>query len=213
LPVPVRFGAHATDLRWLEQGDAPLLMAFFASHSPETVYQRYGYAGVHMTPERAAQLVGVDQSRDAALGIFERGGGLPRLIAIGRYCLSADGRWAEAAFVVHEQRRRLGICSTLLDALVTIARERGLYRLVGEVQHDNAPMLDIFRAAGATIEWINGTPSLRATIVLRDSDPGSAHPLPGAQRSVSSRGGSVAARAARRDDAWHFSPALRSAPT
>jgi ribosomal protein S18 acetylase RimI-like enzyme len=206
LPLHLRFGAHATELRWLAPADAPLLVRFFASHTPETVYQRYGYAGVHMTPDRASQLVSVDQSRDAALGVFEPGATVVRRIAIGRYSLSSDGRWAEAAFVVHEQRRRLGICSTLLDALVNIARERGLYRLVAEVQHDNAPMLDIFRAAGAVVEWINGTPSLRATIVLRDSDPGSAHPLPGEHQARATRGG-VSARAARDPGDWRFSPA------
>lgn len=142
-------------------------MAFFRSHSEETIYQRYGHWS-QMTEAKAARLVGVDQSRDAALGVFEASGGEQRLIAIGRYCLEPNGRSAEMAFVVHEERRRLGLATILLRALIVIARERKLDRLVAQVQHDNAPMLALLRAAGARVETITGTGAVIATLALRD---------------------------------------------
>ena len=175
LPLRITFGQHQAILRWLRPDDDGRLLAFFESHSPETVYQRYGFARCEMTPEQAAQLVNVDQTRDAALGVFEETGRPVRLVAVGRYCLGADGRWAEVAFVVHEAWRGLGIGHALFAALRTIAVERGLERLVAVVQHDNTPMLAMARAAGAVIEPISGTSTVEATVTLaRDTEPPSA---------------------------------------
>jgi ribosomal protein S18 acetylase RimI-like enzyme len=171
LPLRLRFGCHQTTLRFLRPDDAARLLAFFASHSEETVYQRYGYAGRRMTPGEAAQLVGVDQTRDAALGVFEPAAGGERLIAVGRYCLAAAGRSAEAAFVVHEERRGLGIATTLLRVLLALARERRLEAVVADVRHDNGPMIHVLRAAGATFHWRDGASSMEAVVQL-----GSPHP-------------------------------------
>lgn len=183
LPLTLRFGGHRCLLRPLQLDDVAHLLAFFASHTSETIYQRYGYFFATMTPEHAARLVGVDQSRDAALGVFELRGETTRLIAIGRYCLEADGRNAEVAFVVHEERRNLGIAGTLLRVLATIAAERGLEALVAQVEHDNTPMLAVFRRAGARLALIPGTPSLHVTLALRAPDPTSVRARPSRPRA------------------------------
>ena len=160
-------------LRWLAPADAGRLVEFFASHSEETLHQRYNSAGVRMSPEQATRLVGVDQSRDAALGVFEERGDESRLIAVGRYCLAPGGAWAEIAFVVHEERRGRGLATTLLAALMAIARERGLARLIATVRHDNGPMIHVLRGAGASFRWSAGASSMTATI---DLDTGRAAP-------------------------------------
>lgn len=147
LPLVCKFGTHRTTLRFLRPDDADRLMAFFSSHTLETIYGRYGLF-VHLSPERAAELVGVDQSRDCALGVFE--GQSDTLIAIGRYCLSTAGDSAEVAFVVREDRRGIGIATALLRELLLIARERGLTKLTAQVEPHNHAMLGIFRRAGAT---------------------------------------------------------------
>ncbi|HVS51529.1 MAG TPA: GNAT family N-acetyltransferase [Opitutaceae bacterium] len=197
LPLAVRFGSHRTTLRRLRADDAGRLMEFFASHSEETVYQRYGYAGVHLTPEQAQRLVGVDQTRDAALGVFEDFSGHTRLIAIGRYCLAPERNEAEAAFVVHEQRRNLGIGRTLLAALLAIARDKKLDRLVAELRQDNAPMLHVLHSAGATFESIPGTSSLAATLPV-SSAPTQSPPPGHNEKPAGAWPADAAARAALR---------------
>jgi GNAT superfamily N-acetyltransferase len=175
------------------------LIEFFASHTEETIYQRYGYAGVHMTPEQAARLVSVDQTRDAALGVFELPESHLRMIAVGRYCLGRDGRWAEVAFVVHERRRGRGLGSLLLAALIAIARGRHLDRLVAEVRQDNEPMLHMLRTVGATFESLDGTAELKATLTLRAPES-AAHSTSAAHKPPAggSWAGDTAARAALR---------------
>ena len=167
LPRAIRFGGHATILRQLTPADVGRLLVFFASHTPETVHARYGYFFTRMSPTRAAELVGVDQTRDAALGVFEDSPQGERLIAVGRYFLNPDGRSAETAFVVHEDRRGLGIATTLLHVLQAIAGERGVERLIAQVQHDNAPMLAIFRRAGAEVKTDVGSGAMLVTLVLQ----------------------------------------------
>jgi GNAT superfamily N-acetyltransferase len=166
LPLVLRREGYRVTLRLLRPDDAALLIAFFESHTQETVRQRYGYLLAEMSPARAATLVGVDQSREAALGVFEDAHASAPLVAVGRYCMADDGRSAEVAFVVREDRRGLGIASTLLRALMSIARERGLVRLTAQVERDNAAMLAIFRHAGATIAEIPGTWTHEITLGL-----------------------------------------------
>lgn len=166
LPLELNFGKHPTVLRWLRPNDVGRLLTFFGSHTPETIRSRYGYLFTRLSSDRAAHLVGVDQSVDAALGIFETNA-LGQLIAIGRYCLAEDRASAELAFVVREDRRGLGIATALLHALAAIARERGLARLTAQIQCDNGPMISVFRHAGAVFATIPGAGSLEATLELR----------------------------------------------
>lgn len=70
IPLALRFGVHRTVLRWLRPDDVDRLLEFFGSHTPETIRRRYGYLFTRMSSDRAANLVEVDQSRDAALGNF-----------------------------------------------------------------------------------------------------------------------------------------------
>jgi len=138
-------------LRTLGPPDAPRLRAFFYSHTPETIYRRYGFIVRDMTQARAHHLVGVDQTRDLALAICRDGpDGEPVIHAVGRYFLDPDGRTGEFAIVVREDKRRLGIAGLLLGALRETAAARGLRGLWGQVDRDNQPMVALMRRVGAT---------------------------------------------------------------
>lgn len=187
LPYPASFGGRSYRLRRLEPGDAPALQAFFESHTSETVRERYGYLVGSMSPERAAALVGVDQSADCALGIFEPTAKGEVLHAVGRYCLGPGPREAEFALVVRENRRRLGMGSLLLRTLVGTARERGLSELWGQIDSDNGAMLALARAYGFSLSPINGGRSERASLLLRAPGPGAAAPAPAKTRGPGAR--------------------------
>ncbi len=166
LPTSVKIGAMRCSVRPLRPDDGPGLIAFFESHTAETIHQRYGYQITQMSPERAARLVGVDQSRDVALGMFEAPRGAANLVAVGRYCLLPEGQSAEVAFVVREDCRGRGIATMLLRILAKIARQRGLTRLVAQVQQDNPVMLSIFRKHGSKFSKIAGDGTVEVTISL-----------------------------------------------
>jgi GNAT superfamily N-acetyltransferase len=163
LPLERKFGGHPAVLRLLGPADRDTLLEFFESHTRETIHLRYGYELSQISEARAAELVGVDQSKDAAIGIFEKDQKVP-LVAIGRYCLRSDGESAEIAFVVREDRRGLGMATTLLGILLRIAASRGLKTFVAQVLRENLEMFEVFARFGGTRTPISGTDSDRVSI-------------------------------------------------
>jgi ribosomal protein S18 acetylase RimI-like enzyme len=154
-------------LRPLAPGDEERLIAFFSSHTAETIRQRYGYLIKYMSAERAHKLVDLDPTQEVALGLLDTEGGQEVLHAVGRMVLAEDGRTAEVAFVVRETKRRLGMASTLLRALVNLARARRLDHLFAQVQNDNGPMLAVFRKAGGKLVEDRAGGIVEVTIPLR----------------------------------------------
>jgi RimJ/RimL family protein N-acetyltransferase len=181
---PVKFGGVPHRIRLLHSGDEEILRAFFRSHTPETIYERYGYPVPDMNFDRASQLVGVDQSKDCAVGIFETSPLGEALDAVGRYCLDADGRGAEAAFVVRESKRNLGMAGALLGILTTTARERGLDTLWAQLSPDNGPMMAVFRRAGFTLTPLGPGEGVKAALQLKGK-PAKARAAPKPRRRAS----------------------------
>ena len=165
-PREMEFGGELYVIRLLDAKDEERLRSFFHSHTEETIRQRYGYHLTEMSHERSLQLVNVEQTRDLALGIFERNLNDEVLHAIGRYILDASGQDAEMAFVVRETKRRLGMATALLRTLLRIARRRGLHTLHAQVNRDNYEMLAIFRKFKATMHEIPGAEAVAAVITL-----------------------------------------------
>ncbi|HVW22100.1 MAG TPA: GNAT family N-acetyltransferase [Opitutaceae bacterium] len=166
LPATAFFGGRPAVMRFLRPDDADRLLRFFATHTPETIRSRYGYSLKRLPPERAAELVGVNQQWDAALGVFEGSGAAEQLIAVARCCRLTAARSAEIAFVVREDRRRLGIARSLFRCLAGLMRKRGVDRLVAQVDKANEPMLALFRSGGARLTPIPGTTAVLASLGL-----------------------------------------------
>jgi acyl-CoA hydrolase len=163
-------------LRPLSPADDRRLQEFFYSHTEETIVRRYGFTVTRMSRERAFELVGIDQTRDLALAIVELQGPRQVIHSVGRYYLDPDGQSAEMAFVVSENKRRLGMARTLLDRMLEIAGERSLDYLWAQVDRDNTPMLALFRAYDARETGSGDINTLRVEIPLNNqkapSNPG-----------------------------------------
>lgn len=151
LPVHLRGGGGIWTLRRLRRGDSERLRVFFQSHSPETIRLRYGYPRTELSIEQAREMTGVDQRIHAALAVFIREGRRERIIAVGRYSRIQGTRTAETAFVVDERFRRRGLATVLLQALMAIARRKGLTHLTAETLIENYDMLRIFMRVGGRV--------------------------------------------------------------
>ena len=123
-----------------------------------------------MSQEQAAGLVGVDQDRDCALGLFGPAADGEILHAVGRYCLGPDGKTAEVAFVVRESMRHLGMATTLLRELIRTARARRLHALWALVSSTNSEMTSLLRGHGFAFSPPSAAHSVRGTLIL-DRDP------------------------------------------
>lgn len=164
LPVRLRLGEHEAILRWLEPKDTGPLVQLFAAEYEDAAHHHTLAARLRLHPDQTERLVSIDQQRDVALGIFVETDREPRLCAVGQYFLGIDDCSAEASLVVHDEHRESGISTLLLHALIAIATERRLEQLVVHVRPDNNPMLQILRAAGATVRPMRGTPLQEAVL-------------------------------------------------
>ena len=75
--------------------------------------------------------------------MFELQGPRQVIHAVGRYYLDRNGKSAEIAFVVSEQKRRTGMARCLLERMIEVARKRKVGILWAQVDRDNAPMLKL----------------------------------------------------------------------
>ena len=132
-------------MRPLRQSDQHRLQQFFYSHTTETLYQRYRHVPKAMNTETAYRLVNVDLSKDVALCIVELQGPRQVVHGVGRYYLNEAGDTAEAAFVVSESKRNIGMATALMTQIIDIAKKRRLKWLTALVRKDNRSMNHVFR--------------------------------------------------------------------
>lgn len=145
-------GTRPFFIRPLRVADMWRLQEFFYSHSEETIQNRYGYLRKSMSEDAAYRMVGVDQNRDLALGIFEEmgAGREAKLRAVGRFYREETEPVAEVALVVHDETRRMGIAGVLFKRLAEIAQKRNIVRFWATVRPDNNPMRRLFEKYGGT---------------------------------------------------------------
>ncbi|HEY5944866.1 MAG TPA: GNAT family N-acetyltransferase [Kofleriaceae bacterium] len=153
--VPLRTGETLT-VAALRPSDEPRLRAWFQRVSPDSRYQRFHVHVTDLTDEDWRYLTSVDGVDHVALVASLAGEpvAVARLIA-----LPGD---AELAFLVDDAHQRRGIGSVLRDALIAIARERGIYRLHAHVLPDNVairrllstPSLHVVGDRGHVIELV-----------------------------------------------------------
>lgn len=142
-------------LRPLCPADLPALRQFFRRLSPDSLHWRYAHGGGEPGTEHLRQLLHHPDPRALALGIFELAAATcpMRLRALGELIPERDPLMAECAFLVDEQRRRIGLGSRLLLALRVVARQRGFTRLGAQVQRANLPMRQLFLKQGARLHF------------------------------------------------------------
>lgn len=155
-------------LRPLTPADDRRLQEFFYSHTEDTIVRRYGFTVTRMSRERAFELVGIDQNKDLALAVVELQGPRQVIHAVGRYYLDSDGKGAEMAFVVGENKRRLGMAYVLFERMMEIAKKRKLQYLWAQVDSDNTAMLKLFRKYNAEEQSAEDYHTVNIVVRLKD---------------------------------------------
>ena len=142
------FGEAEYVLRPLGPADERKLQEFFYSHNKETLLLRYNHHITQMSREKSCSLVSVDQHRDLALCFTEQDDSANAIQAVGRYYFVESDNSCEAAFVIKESKRGMGMAKTLLSEMIKIARIRKLNRMFAFIRSDNKPMIKVFKNNG-----------------------------------------------------------------
>ena len=138
-------------IRPIRPEDADIEQEFVRNMSSEAKYYRFMQTLEELTPEMLARFTQPDYDRETALiAVIEEQDKRIQL-GVARYTVNPDNRSCEFALAVSDSRRRMGIGSQLMEALMESARNRGLKMIEGEVLSDNQRMLSLMRRLGFAI--------------------------------------------------------------
>ena len=143
---PLRDGT-ALRIRPMRPEDEPLLHDLAAHMSQKDLRLRFFTSVRGLTHAVAARLSQLDYDRELAL-LAELDG---TALGVAHFFADPDNRCAEYAIAVRSDWQGRGVGYLLMTRLIDIARQRGIGELVGEVLHENEPMLQMCRELGFSI--------------------------------------------------------------
>jgi acetyltransferase len=148
-------------MRGVQASDAALIDEFVRGLSQVSRQRRF-HAGVREVPPQWLQrMTHPDPRHELALVALAHQDGREICVAEARYVLSddiAEGR--EFALAVADPWQGRGIGKTLLLSLGCHAARHAVPRLVGDVLHDNLPMIELARGLGYAVRRHPADPRL-----------------------------------------------------
>jgi GNAT superfamily N-acetyltransferase len=138
-------------IRAVRADDKERLVAAFDKLDPQTIYTRYFSFRKGFSATELERLEAADFEHFVALVVTLGSGAGETIIGAASYVVLAPVgavRAAEVAFTVEEDYQGQGLAGKLLEAIIGIARSRGINRLEADVLLVNKAMLAVFRKCG-----------------------------------------------------------------
>ena len=146
---------RAVLLRRARSGDEGRIQNFVEALSWQSRYQRFFIPLRELPAAMMVRLVQPDDRRSAALLAFAGGEG-GAVIGLAQYDAISDQATAqneaEAAVIVGETWRRVGLARQLLSDLAVIAASAGIVRVRAGILRDNAAALRLARQLGCLVD-------------------------------------------------------------
>ena len=134
-------GSNVT-IRPIRPEDAEIEQVFVKKLSRESKYFRFMHGLEQLSPMMLARLTQIDYDREMALvAVVQEGKQDARIISVARYAMNPDRRSCEFAVIVGDDYQGQGIGRHLMKRLMTVARDRGIEIMEGEVLSNNVKML------------------------------------------------------------------------
>ncbi len=174
--VDLKEGARAF-LRPLKLTDESKLRELFYKLSPKSVHYRFFCMIKSMPHEKLQELLKIDYESDMAIVVLPDTSDGAAIIGIAHYMKESHTNFAEAAFLVADDRQGKGVGTALMKTLAEIALHRGLAGFAATVLADNERMLRVFHRCGYPVEskLTEGVYSLRIPFI-RANSPMAAQP-------------------------------------
>lgn len=146
--LPTRHGRMVL-LRPVRPSDVALLGAFIEGLSQASRRSRFHGGVKALPPGMLRRMAQPDLSLEAALVAVAIVAGQPFFVGEARYAVGEGPHDArEFALVVDDAWQGEGLGTMLLGSLVRHAQWQGVGRLIGDVMHDNAAMLELAQRSG-----------------------------------------------------------------
>lgn len=138
-------------IRPIRPEDAEIEQAFVRGLSSESKYFRFASTLQELSPAMLARFTQIDYDREMALIAVLAEDHSETEIGVARYIINPDGESCEFALVVADAWQHKGIGHRLMDALMDIARDKGLKAMEGDVLASNRNMLNLVTNLGFEI--------------------------------------------------------------
>ena len=148
-------------IRPIRPEDANIEQVFVKKLSPESKYFRFMHSIEQLTPLMLARLTQIDYDREMALiAVIGEGTEHACIIGVVRYSMNPDRHSCEFALAVGDDYQRHGIGRYLMKQLMTVARDRGIEVMEGEVLSSNFKMINLMERLDFRIVHNQGEPEV-----------------------------------------------------
>lgn len=131
-------------IRPIRPEDAEKEQSFVTNLSAESRYFRFMQGLDKLTPQMLARFTQIDYDQEMALiAVFREGTPEAQILGVVRYVRNPDRQSCEFALTVADEWQNMGIGRQLMHRLMTVARERGIAIMEGEVLANNSKMLKL----------------------------------------------------------------------
>jgi acetyltransferase len=120
----------------------------------------------HLPHSMLARFTQIDYDRHIALVALAESESNEKMLGVARVILGRNLREAEFSVVVSDPWQGKGIGAALLQRCISMAKERGIQRVMGTVLAENTQMLALGRKLGFSIKKEQGVPEYKLSINL-----------------------------------------------
>jgi acetyltransferase len=173
-PYPDQYEEHTQTstgvdifVRPIRPEDAPLLIELFESLSPQSVYRRFFTPMKRLPHSMLARFTQIDYDRHIALVALPESEPAEKMLGVARAIIGRNLKEAEFSVVVSDPWQGKGIGATLLKRCITIAKERGIEKVMGTVLAENIQMLALGKKLGFKIKKVLGAGEYELSIDFR----------------------------------------------
>jgi acetyltransferase len=152
-------------IRPIRPADRAIEQAFVQGLSPESRYFRFLDTLTELSPQMLQHFTDIDYQRHMALIAVAEADGAQVEVGVTRYVVTEPGETCEFAIVVADRWQGRGLGACLLQALIEVARARGLKTMYGEVLASNSSMLKFVSRMGFRIEPHDEDRQLRRAVL------------------------------------------------
>ena len=135
-------------LRPIVPGDAEIWLKFLNSLSVNEKYIRFQHMTRDMTPEAAVRFCGVDHCDTCAIVAEVMRDSGKEIVATGKYYRLPDKHSAEIILAVADDYQGRGLGTSILEQLMSVARQNGIDTFKGDVLACDTYALSIFKNYG-----------------------------------------------------------------
>tara|TARA_R110002110_G_scaffold205066_5_gene416857 strand:+ start:36693 stop:39374 length:2682 start_codon:yes stop_codon:yes gene_type:complete len=136
-------------VRPIRPEDAAIEQTFVSELSAESKYFRFMSHLDKLSPLMLARFTQIDYDREMALvALTSEDSSAAKIVGVARYISNPDGSSCEFALTVADAWQKRGIGSQLMQRLMSVARERGLEVMEGDVLSRNRKMLRLCTRLG-----------------------------------------------------------------